>query len=241
MMNIRICKALFMKDLKNCFVNKNVFLMLALPVLFGVMYKFLLGDILKGATGSFVIVMCIIMTISIVPLNVLANMVAEEKEKHTLRSLMLANVSATDFLLSKAFVALVLMLIDGILIFLVCQEPMEYFGYFLIFYVLSSLSVLFFGALVGLLSKDQMSAGTLSSPLMILLMLPPMFSQLNEMIEKIAVIFPTTSFQMLYLQLSVQQPFFNQETVIAIIVCIVWILLGVIAFMYGYKKKGLDD
>ena len=107
---------------------------------------------------------------------------------------MLANVSATDFLLSKAFVALVLMLIDGILIFLVCQEPMEYFGYFLIFYVLSSLSVLFFGALVGLLSKDQMSAGTLSSPLMILLMLPPMFSQLNEMIEKIAVIFPTTSF-----------------------------------------------
>ena len=86
-----------------------------------------------------------------------------------------------------------------------------------------------------------MSAGTLSSPLMILLMLPPMFSQLNEMIEKIAVIFPTTSFQTLYSQLSVQQPFFNQETVIAIIVCIVWILLGVIAFMYGYKKKGLDD
>ena len=240
-MNIRICKALFMKDLKNCFVNKNVFLMLALPVLFGVMYKFLLGDILKEATGSFVIVMCIVMTISIIPLNVLANMVAEEKEKHTLRSLMLANVSATDFLLSKAFVALVLMLIDGILIFLVCQEPIGYLVYFLIFYILSSLSVLFFGALVGLLSKDQMSAGTLSSPLMIFLMLPPIFSQLNEMIEKIAVIFPTTSFQTLYLQLSTKQPFFNQDTVIAIIVCIVWIILGVIAFMYGYKKKGLDD
>lgn len=240
-MNIRICKALFMKDLKNCFVNKNVFLMLALPVLFGVMYKFLLGDILKEATGSFVIVMCIVMTISIIPLNVLANMVAEEKEKHTLRSLMLANVSATDFLLSKAFVALVLMLIDGILIFLVCQEPIGYLVYFLIFYILASLSVLFFGALVGLLSKDQMSAGTLSSPLMIFLMLPPIFSQLNEMIEKIAVIFPTTSFQTLYLQLSTKQPFFNQDTVIAIIVCIVWIILGVIAFMYGYKKKGLDD
>lgn len=240
-MNIRICKALFMKDLKNCFVNKNVFLMLALPVLFGVMYKFLLGDILKEATGSFVIVMCIVMTISIIPLNVLANMVAEEKEKHTLRSLMLANVSATDFLLSKAFVALVLMLIDGILIFLVCQEPIGYLVYFLIFYILASLSVLFFGALVGLLSKDQMSAGTLSSPLMIFLMLPPIFSQLNEMIEKIAVIFPTTSFQTLYLQLSTKQPFFNQDTVIAIIVCIVWIVLGVIAFMYGYKKKGLDD
>ena len=240
-MNIRICKALFMKDLKNCFVNKNVFLMLALPILFGVMYKFLLGDILKEATGSFVIVMCIVMTISIIPLNVLANMVAEEKEKHTLRSLMLANVSATDFLLSKAFVALVLMLIDGILIFLVCQEPIGYLVYFLIFYILASLSVLFFGALVGLLSKDQMSAGTLSSPLMIFLMLPPIFSQLNEMIEKIAVIFPTTSFQTLYLQLSTKQPFFNQDTVIAIIVCIVWIIFGVIAFMYGYKKKGLDD
>ena len=73
------------------------------------------------------------------------------------------------------------------------------------------------------------------------LMLPPIFSQLNEMIEKIAVIFPTTSFQTLYLQLSTNQPFFNQDTVIAIIVCIVWIILGVIAFMYGYKKKGLDD
>ena len=240
-MNLRICKALFMKDFKNCFVNKNVFLMLALPVFFGVIYKFLLGDILQGATGGFVMVLCIIMTISIVPLNVLANMVAEEKEKHTLRSLMLANVSATDFLLSKAFVALVLMLIDGILIFFVCQEPMEYFGYFLIFYILTSLSVLFFGALVGLLSKDQMSAGTLSSPLMILLMLPPMFSQLNEMIGKIAVIFPTTSLQTLYVQLSSHQNFWNQDTMIAIIVCIVWILLGILAFGYGYKKKGLDD
>lgn len=186
-------------------------------------------------------VICIIMTISIVPLNVLANMVAEEKEKHTLRSLMLANVSVTDFLLSKAFVALVLMLIDGILIFFVCQEPIEYLGYFLIFYTLSSLSVLFFGVLVGLLSKDQMSAGTLSSPLMILLMLPPMFSQLNEMIGKIAMIFPTTSFQTLYVQLSLHQNFWNQETMIAIAVCFAWIVLGILAFGYGYQKKGLDD
>ena len=80
-----------------------------------------------------------------------------------------------------------------------------------------------------------------ATPLMIFLMLPPIFSQLNEMIEKIAVIFPTTSFQTLYLQLSTKQPFFNQDTVIAIIVCIVWIILGVIAFMYGFKIKGLDD
>ena len=94
----------------------------------------------------------------------------------------------------------------------------------------------FFGVLVGLLSKDQMSAGTLSSPLMILLMLPPMFSQLNEMIGKIAMIFPTTSFQTLYLQLSLLQ-----ETMIAIVVCFAWIVLGILAFGYGYQQKGLDD
>lgn len=239
-MNIRICKALFMKDLKNCFVNKNVFLMLALPVLFGAMYNFLLSDILEGATGSFVIVLCIVMTISIVPLNVLANMVAEEKEKHTLRSLMLANVSATDFLVSKAMVALGLMLIDGILIFLVCGQPLGQLGYFILFFVLSSLGVLFFGTLVGLLAKDQMSAGTLSSPLMIFLMLPPMFSQFNEVIGKVALLFPTTSFQTLYLQLS-QTSFWNQDVFIAMVVCLIWVIVGIIAFIYGYRKKGLDD
>lgn len=239
-MNMRICKALFIKDFKNCFMNKNIFLMLLLPVLFGVLYKFLLNDFLQDA-NRFVLVMCVVMIIAIIPLNILASMVAEEKEKQTLRSLMLANVSAVDFLFSKALVTLILIVLDGALIFIVCQEPIGHLGFFLLFLILTSLGVLFFGALVGLFSKDQMSAGTLSSPLMILLMLPPMLEQLNAVIEKVAVLFPTTSFQTLYLQLMTKGAFFNHQTFLALGICFLWIVIGIGLFIYGYKKKGLDD
>ena len=77
--------------------------------------------------------------------------------------------------------------------------------------------MLLFGSVVGLLSKDQMSTSTLSTPLMILFLIPPMFQNMNEVIDKIASIVPTTR-------------------MMAIIN-----LLGVVTFAMMYRKKGFDN
>lgn len=239
-LNMRCFMALFKKDFKNSFTNKNVLLMLCLPIMFSFLYTMIYSD-MEGIPTGFVTILCIVLVLSVIPVNILANMVAEEKEKHTLRSLMMANVSATEFLLSKAAVALVLVVLDSFLIFLSCGESFVDIGYLLAIIILASIGLLFFGALVGLIAKDQMNAGTLSSPIMILIMLPPMFAEMNVFFEKIAIALPTTSFKTLYFILQSGQSFFSQDGLIAIGVAVAWIVLGLIGFAIVYKKRGLDD
>lgn len=239
-LNMRCFLALFKKDFKNSFMNKNILLMLLLPVMFSLLYNAIYGN-MEGVPSGFVTIFCVIMVLSIIPVNILSSMVAEEKEKHTLRSLMMANVSATEFLLSKACVTLLLILIDVVVILVCCQESFINILYMLPIIMVVSIGLLFFGALVGLLAKDQMNAGTLSSPIMILIMLPPMFADMNAIFEKISIALPTTSFKTIYLSILSGQSLFSQDCIIAIAVAIAWVIAGLVAFIYIYKKRGLDD
>ncbi len=241
-MNKRHILALFKKDLKNSFVNKNVLIMIVLPPMFSFLFKTVYADLQSGADlTAMILVMSISMTLAIVPLNILAQIVAEEKEKHTLRSLFMANVTAAEFLIAKILVTLIIIIIDGVAIFFICNQSVSLLPYYLLYLILGSIGVLFFGAIVGLLSKDQMNAGTISSPLMILLMIPPMLSQFNAMMRTISIAFPTTSVQTLYLNTLANKPLFIQDNIIAFLVCIAWIVLGIIIFLYVYKRRGLDD
>ncbi|MEG0452707.1 MAG: ABC transporter permease [Coprobacillus sp.] len=239
--NMRCFKALFKKDFKNTFMNKNIFLMILLPILFCVIYTKVLGNVFGGEGAPILLNMCTAMTLSVVPLNILPGMVAEEKEKHTLRSLMMANVSATDFLLSKAVVTMILTLIDSLAIYLLVGLNMAYLPLYLAFVTLTSFGLLFFGAFIGLLAKDQMNAGTLAVPLMLVLMLFPMLAQANELFKKLSVAFPTGSFQTLFFSLIGNQSLLSTDCLIAFGVAILWIVIGIVAFVFVYKKRGLND
>ncbi|MEG0365398.1 MAG: ABC transporter permease [Coprobacillus sp.] len=239
--NMRCFKALFKKDFKNTFTNKNMFLMVLLPIFFCIVYTKVLGDVFTGEGAPILLNMCTAMTLSIVPLNILPGMVAEEKEKHTLRSLMMANVSATDFLLSKAAVTMILTLIDAVVIYLLIGLSMSYLAFYLLFMTLASVGLLFFGALIGLIARDQMNAGTLAVPLMLVLMLFPLLSQANELFKTLSVAFPTGSFQTLFFTLIGNGSLLSSDCLIAFGVTILWIIIGVVAFAFVYKKRGLDD
>lgn len=239
--NMRCFKALFKKDFKNTFTNKNIFLMILLPILFCVIYSKILGNVFTGEGAPILLNMCTAMTLSVVPLNILPGMVAEEKEKHTLRSLMMANVSATDFLLSKAVVTMIITLIDALVIYLIVGMSMSYLAFYLLFVTLTSLGLLFFGAFIGLLAKDQMNAGTLAVPLMLVLMLFPMLAQANKVFETLSIAFPTGSFQTLFFTLVSNQSLLSTDCLVAFGVSVLWIVLGVVLFALIYKKRGLDD
>lgn len=244
--NFRIFKVLLKKDLKNCFANKNILAALILPILFCGLYNYIYNDMglipnSSSFAATYVLMLCGIMVLAIVPLNILSTLVAEEKEKHTLRSLMLANVSSLEFLMSKAVTCEIIVIVDSILMGVVAQlEPSLIVGYVLSM-LFSSLGVLFFGAIIGIAAKDQMSAGTLGSPLMLVLMLPPMMSDFSETLETIAKLFPTTSMKTLYTSVANNMDLFNSDNIIAAVVCIVWIVIGAVIFGVFYKKRGFDN
>ena len=184
---------LIKKDFRLMFTNKNMLIMILLPIGFAVLYQTIFGDVKEaGMPSNFVLTLCELLNLSAIPLTGLAMMVAEEKEKNTLRVLMLSDVSALEYIFSKIISVLVLMELITIVIFFITATQLSYLPMFLLVTTVTSISMLLFGSVVGLLSKDQMSTSTLSTPLMILFLIPPMFQNMNEVIDKIASIVPTT-------------------------------------------------
>ena len=220
-----VMAALLQKDLKMTLINKNTLVMLILPVVFAVLYGYVIPMTQTRESTNYIIALCQIMNLAMTPISLLSMMVAEEKEKNTLRTLMLSDVSAEEFLLSKSLVALFLMTIIAIADFLILKGAPELFAVYLISGTLAAISLLFLGAMIGLLCKDQMATGTLSAPFMIHL---------------IAQFLPTTAFIDLMMRQAAGLPLISGESLMSLTVMLVWAALGALAFNQVYRRKGID-
>lgn len=238
-MNIRILRTLIKKDCKSCISNKNILFMLAIPVLFCVLYDYVFEKA-EGMSPMFTLQLCAIFCVSMIPTTVLPTMIAEEKEKNTLRSLILANVKGQEFLFAKLIVCMLLTLTDAVIVFFVADTEIKYLPVYLFSVAISTSGLLFLGAVAGLLSKDQTSAGTISSPLLMFVMIPPLFADMNETIEKVAMAVPTTFFQTIFSTFIKGESLFMHDNVIAMLICLVWMIAGFIVFNIFYKRKGVD-
>ena len=233
---------LIKKDFRLMFTNKNMLIMILLPIGFAVLYQTIFGDVKEaGMPRNFVLTLCELLNLSAIPLTGLAMMVAEEKEKNTLRVLMLSDVSALEYIFSKIISVLVLMELITIVIFFITATQLSYLPMFLLVTTGTSISMLLFVAVVGLLSKDQMSTSTLSTPLMILFLIPPMFQNMNEVIDKIASIVPTTKMMAIINDAMNGMSILSQEHLLDFGIILAWILLGVVTFAMMYRKKGFDN
>ena len=103
--------------------------MALLPIVFILFYKIVLGDQVTGNTvesdhfqvlfTTMILTMGVCMASGMISPMVVLNSIAEEREKYTLRTLMLANVSGGQMLVSKAIVALVVTLVAEVAIFFI--------------------------------------------------------------------------------------------------------------------------
>ena len=121
---------------------------------------------------GYVFTLCVLLTLAMVPVALMGTIIAEEKEKNTLRTLMLNDVKPTEFLVSKVLLCMLFVMVDNVLIYFIIGLPIKTFIIYQLITLFTSVSLIFFGALIGLLSKNQMSAGLLSTPFMLVFMAP---------------------------------------------------------------------
>lgn len=235
--------ALIKKDFKMLMCNKNTVFIALLPILFAFIYRIIFADLASKnpVLSSFVVVMCSVMNLAVVPVTVLSMMVAEEKEKNTMRTLMLCDVSSFEFLISKALVVLGIIEVCALMIFVITGTAFEYLIGYLLLTMLTSMSLMFFGAIIGLIAKDQMETGTIGAPVMMLFMLPPLMGNLNETIRMLSIVVPTTGYQNLMVELFSGQSLFASNLWINYLVIVLWVILSAFLFRSIFKKKGLDN
>lgn len=114
--------------------------------------------------------------------------IAEEKEKHTLRVLMTSSVTGMQYFIGSILFPFVLMNIINIVVLVISGISMSQVSVaaFLLVSAAASLISCVMGMIVGLCAKNQMNANLISYPLVIVLMMIPMFGNLSEKLHHIS-------------------------------------------------------
>lgn len=169
----------------------------------------------------------------------IAILISEEKEKNTLRTLMLSGVSPLEFLTGKVIITFLVTEILNICIFYIVGMDMAYLGKFILITSLVVISMIEIGAVVGIIVPNQMSAGTLGMSIFTFFLIVPIFSSFSKNIEYVARVLPNYNMNLMF-----KNMFSGGEigTVEAknIAVIIIWIIIAGITFIYTYNKVGLD-
>lgn len=233
MNHLRTIRALFKKDIKDTGKNANVLILLLLPVFFCVLYNLLDfgGEVLPP---EFVLQLSVLMSLCLIPTSFLASIIAEEKEKNTLRTLTLSGVTGGEFLCSKALVTFLYMQGVNLVIFFVTGQPVDRLLWFFVCTTLTSVCMIFVGAFAGLLSKDQMSTSMIVVPFMLVFLIPPMFSGANDVLGTIAKFLPTAAMIRLYFQ-----P--DRDFALNFTVILGWALAVLAVFLLIFRKRKLDN
>jgi len=166
--------------------------------------------------------------------------IAEEKEKKTLRSLVLSDISGFAFIACKMIIITILFTLAMTASFFIVGAPMHYLGKYLLMLLLTTISLLFFGSIVGLLSQTQQSAGVLGTPLMLLFAIP-LFSLMGdiEILNKIAKLLPTGPITFLMLQDGGAQ--ISYSNLVGFGSMAAWISIAGVIFLVFYRKKSIDN
>lgn len=237
----RRVNALFKKEIKDLGKNMNVLMMCLMPLAFCIIYSKLFETSIAGENlGKLeILILCVGMNLTLVSSFVIAMLIAEEKEKNTLRTLMLSAVSPWEFLLGKAIITLLLSVITNIAMFFIVRADIKYLGMYTLLTTLVVLSMILIGAIIGIIAPNQMATGVVGMPVLMILLMIPIFAMLNETLKKIANFLPSYNMNVLFGKLFKGQPM-GSEAFYNVAVILAWILISAVAFAYTYKKRGLD-
>ncbi len=174
-----------------------------------------------------------VMYIGMAPLVAVASVIAEEKEKNTLRVLTMANVKAWEYLAGIGiYVWTICMAGAGVMATTLSSGDIPfYLGVMAAGFIIS----IAIGACIGIIASNQMAATSLSLPVMLIFSFMPMLAMFNDKIEKIAGIFYTQQIRELLGNMT-----FDGIKTETMLVVAVNALLALSLFFAAFKRKGLE-
>ncbi len=231
-MDGRKISAIFKKQLKDTMKNKTVLIQFIMfPLLVVIMDHSIKMEHMEE---HFFVPLFATMYMGMAPLTSMASILAEEKEKNTLRVLFLSNVKPMEYLIGiGSYILLACMLGTGV--FAVTgeykgRELLEFLFIMLAGILISTL----IGAAIGAWSKNEMSATSISVPVMMIFSFLPMIAMFNNTVKNISRLLWSGQINRFLNQLGTAG--MDMETV-----CVLLANGAIVLFLFGmaYKKSGL--
>jgi len=225
--------AIFIKQIKDTLKNKTTLIQFIMfPILAVIMEN---SVKIENMPEHFFSKLFAVMFVGMAPLTCMSSIISEEKEKGTLRVLMMSNVSPLEYLAGV-----------GAYVWTVCMAGSVVFGVlgnydakeFILFMAVMAAGVLLsvmIGAIIGILCKNQMAATSAAIPVMMIFSFMPMLSMFNKTISKAAEFFYTQQLNKIINSIG------NKDIEpIGIVIAAVNFIAAVIVFVMSYKRNGLE-
>ena len=168
--SLRVIRAMINKEKTDILRNKK---MLIIMFIFPVIYLFITFagiQEFKGDGSAFVLMHSIM-----VPIQIIASIVAEEKEKGTFKMLMMSGVRAFEYIIG-IMVIVMMFLVFGMVIF-------DQTGATKNSDTFEAVIVNMIGFIIGVISDNQVSVGAVSLPVTLIIFFMPIVGMFNEKYE----------------------------------------------------------
>ncbi|CAH1198780.1 hypothetical protein PAECIP111893_01100 [Paenibacillus plantiphilus] len=169
--SMRRFRAMVKKEWKDAIRNPQILLNAGMPILLAVLFRQKEAD----PSGPAFLAIPILIAISITGAFVQANMIAEEKEKNTLRSLMLSPASKLEILAGKSATTTLFALIVSAACLVISGVPNVNFAHLIILAVLLLLIFMALGTVIGLIARTASESSIVGLPLLLLFIFGPIF------------------------------------------------------------------
>ena len=227
-----IC-AVFLKQINETFKNKTILIQFVLFPAFALIMENAIK--LQDMPEHFFVKLFAVMFVGMAPLTCMSSILSEEKEKNTLRALLMSNVKPVQYLLGVGSY-LWLMCMAGSVVFALCGQyrGKELVAFLLIMAAGILLSILV-GAAIGVFSRNQMTATSITIPVMMVFSFLPMIATFNEKIAKFAKI--TYSQQISMLINNINDVTIEMEN---FVILLANMLVAIVLFLLAFYRKGLE-
>ena len=219
------------KQIRDTLKNKTILIQFILfPVMTLIMENAINLDVMPE---HFFVKLFAVMYIGMAPLVAAAGIIAEEKEKNTLRVLMMADVKPRQYLAGISIYVWAICMLGALVMSITLPASVR--AFFILIMGIGFVISIIVGACIGIFSKNQMMATSLTMPLMLIFSFVPMLSMFNESIRKCSTAIFTQQLRLLMDNMT-----FEEFPLTGIIVLGGSALFFAGLFFAAYQKKGLD-
>lgn len=232
--SIRRVNAIFRKDWKDLMKNSYIIFTLAFPLIFAAW----IGRI--GSEDPAFQTFSIHFALVIAGAFVQAAMVAEEKEKNTLRGLMLSPASTAEILVGKSALTAVSTLVVVIGSILLAEYKVPSPPLFILSILLGLVLFVTIGTILGLLSRTVMETTIVGMPVLVIFGMGSMFKAMtdNEMIIKAVDYLPSEQLNMIWMELDREMNI--SGTIDNILILLAWVVVSFVIAVFVYGKRRFD-
>lgn len=182
----------------------------------------------------------LIFNITLMGIYVTSAALAEEKEKNTLRTLMTSSVTGIEFFLGSILPITGMIMVINLLLLPVSGSTLGDINLLLYMFVtlIATLTSCIIGMIMGIFAKNQVSASTITTPVLMIFIFIPTFAGLVDSLQGISSFLFTGVISDMANAISTHTAFSLGG--FQLVVLIGEILISILLFLYCYHKNGYE-